>query len=439
MRRLPDDRRLDVLVGRGRATPSLAAQLGQHLARLHRRAPGGPSLGKFGRPTALLAAWRDNLETLAGFVGPVLSAGELARLRAAGKTFVDRYRGLLNARVRDGHIRDVHGDLHAENVYVTGRGGRGVVLLDCLEFSDRLRCCDVASDLAFLVMDLERRGAGDFAAVLTASYRQTAGDGDLPVLLPFYRAYRATVRAKVAVLLAGEPEVEDAARTAAIGRAREYVRLALRAAWEAGPPVLIVCAGLSGSGKSTLARAIAEETGFPHLNSDVIRKELQGLPATASGTAVPGFYGAAMSARTYATVLLRADDALRAGRSVVVDATFLRAGYRAEALRVAAAADAAAIVLECRAEAAAIEARLRGRTPTLAHGSDADVAVYRNQRRFAPRDAAVPGLDRIIVHTDASPDDVAERTLAALWGWRQAITAPASPGLRLRRPPASKI
>jgi predicted kinase len=136
--------------------------------------------------------------------------------------------------------------------------------------------------------------------------------------------------------------------------------------------------------------------------------------------------------------LLGAGETLRDGRSVVVDATFLRAEYRAEALRAAAAAGAAALVLDCRAEATVIEARLRRRTSAEAHGSDADVAVYRNQRRFAPRDAAVPGLDRLIVHTDAGPDEVAERTLEAVWAWRDAMTAPASPGLRPARRPASQ-
>lgn len=430
MRRLPDDRRLDALVARGRATPALAARLARHLVRLHRRAPDGPSVAIHARPGALLAAWRENVDTLAGFADSVLSTGEAVRLRAAGESFVARHRRLLATRRRQGRIRDAHGDLHAENVYATGRGGARILLIDCLEFSARLRCCDVASELAFLVMDLERRGAGDFAAALVASYREATRDADLARLLPFYRSYRAAVRAKVAALLAREPEVDERARAAALTRAREYVRLALRGTWEIGPPVLLVCAGLSGSGKSTLARGIAAQTGFLHLASDVIRKELYGLSPEAPGTALPGFYSPAASARTYAALLVRAGDALRAGRSVILDATFLRAGYRAEALRVADAAGAAALVLECQAEPAVIEARLLGRTLAGAHGSDADLAVYRSQRRFAPRDAEVPGLDRVVVRTEAPAAEMVERVLDVLWQWRQTISTPPRRGLR---------
>ena len=89
-------------------------------------------------------------------------------------------------------------------------GARGAVqIFDCVEFNRDVRCADVASDLAFLLMDLTRFGAHQIAVTLLARYR--AAGLELPdELLRFYSAHRALVRAKIACLRFRAPSREAA-------------------------------------------------------------------------------------------------------------------------------------------------------------------------------------------------------------------------------------
>src|SRR5207249_322395 len=110
------------------------------------------------------------------------------------ESFQTQYAGLFDRRVGTGRIRDGHGDLHAASVCVEGRN---IHLFDCLEFAPRYRCSDVASDVAFLAMDLERYGRADLGSVFVGEYVRRSGDDELRSVLDFYKCYRAYVRGKV--------------------------------------------------------------------------------------------------------------------------------------------------------------------------------------------------------------------------------------------------
>src|SRR5262249_5467180 len=142
----------------------------------------------------------------------------------------------------------------------------------CVEFSHALRCADVASDVAFLAMDLERLGRPDLTAAFVDAYVASSGDRELRTLLPFYCAYRACVRGAVEGLRAAEPEVDAEARVRATARGSGYFTLALRHAWRSRATLVIACGGLSGSGKTTLAAALADATGFVHVSTDLLRR-----------------------------------------------------------------------------------------------------------------------------------------------------------------------
>ena len=127
-------------------------------------------------------------------------------------------------------------------------------------------------------MDLRFLGRPDLAEAFVARYAARAEDSEIRVLLPLYEAHRALVRAKVESLRSQEDEVDDADRVRARGRARRYVRCALRDVHPPHRPALLVVCGLSGGGKSTVARMLEDLTGFAIESSDVIRKELAGAP-----------------------------------------------------------------------------------------------------------------------------------------------------------------
>jgi uncharacterized protein len=359
MRRLPASRMLDRLVTEGAADAGMLGRLARLLADFHASAPGGSTVAAHASPEAILGDWRKVLALAAPLVGGVLPAATHTVLASFGQAFLAQHDALLRKRQAAGHrIREGHGDLRAEHVCVIDAPvpavpphapiEPGVYVVDCVEFSYGLRCIDVASEVAFLTMDLERLGRPDLAEVFVDAYLAASGDQDLGTLLPFYCAYRACVRGAIEGLKAGEAEVDPADRVAAAGRARHYFALAQRYAWRAQRPAVIACCGLSGSGKTTLAGALAEATGFVHLSSDVIRR--QGAPSSSSTPYGTGLYAPAARAAVYARLCDETDGALAASRGVVADATFLRRADRDALAAVAARRGRPLIFLDCHAD-----------------------------------------------------------------------------------------
>ena len=431
MRRLPADRLLPALLAADAVDAGMMTALAQCIAGFHREAPSGPAIAVHASPVALRRRCDDILAALRPFVGDVVEADEYAALAETAEWFVRAHAPLLAARQATGAIREGHGDLHAEHVCFVGPSEvpaagddsgaavasteasplpPGIYVFDCIEFSEPFRCNDVASEVAFLAMDLEAHGRRDLAEAFVAAYVAAAGDRDLRTLAPYYAMFRACVRATVAALTSTEAEVEGGERAAARARAAAYVALALRAAWRTGDPVLIVCCGRSGTGKSTLAAALADPTDAVLLRSDVIRKR-DGGPDTPAERYTP-----AARAAVYAELLSEVDAALAAGRTVIADATFLRRADRDAAAAVATRHGRHIVFVETVAPRATVEARLGARTPD--DVSDARLDTYLAQGEdAAPWDIAEPHL---VIATDAPPATVRARAVRALAAWRRA-------------------
>jgi aminoglycoside phosphotransferase family enzyme/predicted kinase len=372
MFRLPDEASLGRRLEAGAAGAPLLEALGRRLAAFHAAAPGGERVAAFGRFGVVAGNARENFEQSAPLVGVTLSRAVFDRLRERTEEYLERLRPLIAARAGRGAPRDGHGDLRLDHVYVfpDRRPPDDLVVIDCIEFSERFRCADPVADLAFLAMDLAFHGRRDLAAELTRSYLRAAGDDEGAALLPFYMAYRAAVRGKVEGLELAEPEVGRAERSAALARARAHWLFALGELEEAGRrPCLVLVGGLPGTGKSTLARGLAERAGFAVVASDAVRKEL------AARSASPGeaIYSPEWTERTYAECLRRAGELLFQGRRVLVDATFRDDRRRRDFLAAARAWGAPALILLCEADPEVVQRRLEGRKGDI---SDADWSVY---------------------------------------------------------------
>jgi hypothetical protein len=383
MQRLPEegmlDRRLDA-GGVGEAT--IDAMTGR-LVAFHRGAATGPGVDEHGRPEAVAALVLANLDEAARFAGPprILSAGMHRHLERSARTFIEAHRGLLAGRAAAGRIREGHGDLHAGNICVTPEG---IVIYDCIEFSQPLRCGDVARDLAFLVMDLEHRGHRESAAHVARRYAALTGDGDLETLLPFYKAHLACVRGKVNAIAAGDAEAAEPDRAEARRASLRYFALAGAYAL---PRSLVITCGLPGSGKSWLAARIARPLGAAVIRSDVVRKRLAGVPAAhhPSGAEAEALYSAASSQLTYQAMIQEARAALDRGRSAVVDATFPQRGSRSAFAQLAASFRAPFLVVHATAADAVVRQRMARRRDQPGEVSDADWDVYlKFTRTFEP-------------------------------------------------------
>src|SRR5262249_12778754 len=142
-----------------------------------------------------------------------------------------------------------------------------ICIYDCIEFNDRFRCGDVASEAAFLAMDLDARGRPDLGYFFAEAYQRRTGDADFFALLPFYRCYRAYVRGKVLSFRLNEAEISEGEREDAASRAGNFFDLARRYAARLRKPTVIAVGGLSGTGKTAVARAVAGELGLRVISS----------------------------------------------------------------------------------------------------------------------------------------------------------------------------
>ena len=406
MRRLPDDRFLSSLLEQGAVDTAMIDAVAARLVAFHREAGSGEEVRANGDPAAVAAVLDDNYRGVAPFRGVTIPAQDDDAIQAFSRDFLARNAQLFHRRQAEGRIRDGHGDLHTEHICLTDP----LVIFDCIEFSPKFRYCDVASEIAFLAMDLDYRGHPALASRIVATYAKLADDPELISLVPFYQCYRAYVRGKVDSLKSAELEVDPRERSAAREGARRHFALSYRYTWRYSP-CLVVFAGLSGSGKSTLAASLAERTGFTHVNSDVVRKRLLGLPPTArqSGTVTPLLYTPEHSARTYAAMLADAEGCLTDRRGVIIDATFqLRAG-RDRCREIARVAGKPLVFIECRCEPAAVRRRLTERARRNDDPSDADWEVYLEQRRrYEP---LAPDEDRLTVQTDTTSPEEALRAV----------------------------
>ncbi len=418
MRRLPADDMLPVRLAAGTVSTGALDALAALLAAFHAGAATGPEIAAHAAPRHLTRRWVEEIDALAPFVGTLLPAEDHEVLADFGPTFIRRHETLLRARQQAGRVREGHGDLHAEHICLVDAPvadaepplAPGLYVFDCLEFSHAFRCNDVASEIAFLAMDLECLGHPVLARRFVDAYAAAADDPLLPLLVPFYGCYRACIRGKVAGLASGEAEVEPAARAAAAAYARCHCALAARYAWAADGPAVIACCGLSGSGKSTLAAEIATATGFRVLASDMLRAEPGG------GEFGAARYTPAARAAVYDRLAAGAADALARGQGVVADATFMERARRSQLVTVARQARRPLVFVECRAHEDAVRARLLAREGS-ASASDARWDTYLAQR---PRWEAFAGDEpSIVVDTTAGLPAARAAAFRRLWSWRQ--------------------
>ncbi|MFQ5959424.1 MAG: AAA family ATPase [Alphaproteobacteria bacterium] len=370
MVRFDRDGLFDRLAQRGALTAPLMREVADEALALH--AAAEPRRDKGGRAGM---AWvvRGNAADLAARAGEPFDDAEVAHYTALAEAALARHGDLLDRRRRDGFVRLCHGDLHLRNICLVG--GRPT-LFDAIEFNDDIACCDVLYDVAFLVMDLLRRGLRPLANLVLNRYLAMSGDAAGLALFGFFLSCRAAVRAKTtAISAAAQSDRGEAARLRA--EAARYLDDAC-AYLTPSRPRLVAIGGLSGSGKSTLAAALAPALGAPPgavvLRSDVLRKRLFGLDPCAP-LGVEG-YAEEVTGEVYGRIEATAGDALRAGFTVVADAVYARPAQRARIAAVAAESGAPFTGLWLEAPAERLAARLGGRG---ADASDADEAVLELQ------------------------------------------------------------
>ena len=402
MERLPVEARADLRLERGELSGADIDRVAQRLARFHEGAERSAAISEFGSVEVIRRNVEENFvqarTLLRQVAGEALEREVEERQQEFLRANVERFA----ARIEGGFVRDGHGDLRLEHVYLVP--DREPVVIDCIEFNERFRYADVCADIAFLSMDLAWFGRPDLEERLLAAYARATGDYDLYALVDFYQSYRAYVRAKVNALSLASSAFDFAARAKAEADARRYLLVALAAERPAlAAPRLIAVGGMIASGKSSVADALGERLSLPVIASDETRKRMLGVTPTTPLRDGPwqAAYSADATERVYAELLRRARVVLESGRSVVVDATFSRRSQRACARAVAQATGAGFSFVECCTSEAVARARLAARAqgPSVSDGRSEIYAEL--AARYEPV-AELPRSEHISLDTGAA-------------------------------------
>lgn len=378
MRRLPDEAMLGERLRRGEGGFDLMRLLAARLAEFHRTAERGRQISNFGRHMVVAGNARENFQQSIAHIGRTVTQRVHDRARLLTEEALLRLQSLIERRADGNCPCDTHGDLHLDHIYwfPDRKPPDDLVMIDCIEFSERFRYADPIADVAFVAMDLCFQGRGDVAREFARAYLRESADSEGVNLLPFYLSYRSAVRAKVEGMKAGENEVPSDQREDSIRLANAHWLLCLSTLEEpAKRPCLLLIGGLPGTGKTTLARGLMECAAFTLIRSDVVRKELaDSLPRGESERSLPrDIYTNDWTDQTYKECLRRARESLTDGGRVIVDATFVDDAHRKVFFELAQSLCVPAAFLECRADPALIAKRLEARR---GDASDATLAVH---------------------------------------------------------------
>ncbi len=222
MRRLPRAAMMDVLLANNQVSPEMVTSVAQKLAEFHREAETNATISAFGNLDAISQNTEENFTQTEKYIGHTISQETYRRIKSYTDNFIKKNASLFHKRIRDGRIRDCHGDLHAAHICFTN----DIFIYDCIEFNDRFRYCDVASEVAFLAMDLDHYRQADLSRSFVGAYVDRSQDRELKGLLNFYKCYRAYVRGKVESFKLDDPHISEEEKTRVLAIAKRYFELA---------------------------------------------------------------------------------------------------------------------------------------------------------------------------------------------------------------------
>lgn len=350
--------------------------IAQITACFHRNAAVAAEDTPYGEPDDI-KHWNDeNFQHIEPLLTGTVEIQRIERLKTWAR---DEWRDkceTMQQRKRQGFVRECHGDLHLGNIALIGGD---VTPFDCIEFNPKLRWIDVASEMAFIFMDLTYRKHDAFAWRLLNGYLQRTGDYQGLSLLRYYLVYRSLVRAKVA-LLRMQQDNDAANRLRIQAEYTAFADLAERYT-QSSRPLLLLTHGFSGSGKSFYARNLAESLGAVHLRSDIERKRLFGFKAQTQteSSAGTGIYSAEAGRLTYRYLADSARNILTEGFNVIVDATFLKREQREAFQNVADDTHARLTILDIHAGEQVLAQRIESRRQRCDDPSEATLEILQLQ------------------------------------------------------------
>jgi aminoglycoside phosphotransferase family enzyme len=222
MKRMPQEKMMSKLLEENKVGGRLVDRIAKIIAVFHSKAETNRRISEFGSLAIIETNWKENFEQTQEFVGKTISMKNFKLIRERIGDFMERNVSFFKKRVMEDRVRDCHGDIHSGNIFAADR----IYIFDAIEFNERFRYSDVASDVAFLAMDLDFKERTDVSNFFVKRYVEYSGDQELAKLLPFYKCYRAYVRGKVVSFKLKDPRVGGEEKGVAMKEAKTYFKLA---------------------------------------------------------------------------------------------------------------------------------------------------------------------------------------------------------------------
>lgn len=308
MKKLPEDKMMDNLLKQNNVSFENIDDLAKIIAKFHTSAQTNAQIAKFGDKEHIKVNTDENFDQTLNAQGEFLTVHQFEAIKNYTNDFLDSYN--WQKRIEQQKIKDCHGDLYSHNICLADK----IYIYDCIEFNDRFRYSDVASDIAFLIMDLEFYNRYELAEFFLRKYIQYTHDYSIEEVINFYKVYRAYVRGKIAYF---ENNKELSIK---------YFDLSYSYIDKKYKPMLIAMIGLTGCGKSYFSEKLAKKLNAKIFSSDAIRKKI--FTQASNGNFESGIYTPQHTQKVYETLSKLAYESLKEGNNVILDATFLKSYYR---------------------------------------------------------------------------------------------------------------
>ncbi len=224
MARMPDAKLMSKLLQANLVDKRLIDSLAKIIAEFHAKAETNRMISEFGSVSVLKLNWEENFEQTREFISRTISSGWFNLIHKRIEDFLGENEKAFENRIKEGRIRDCHGDIHSGNIFVADK----IYIFDAIEFNHRFRYSDVISDVAFLAMDLDFKGRVDLSEFFINRFIQYSQDQQVAELLTFYKCYRAYVRGKVISFKLKDCSTSTREKNDALEEAREYFELAFK-------------------------------------------------------------------------------------------------------------------------------------------------------------------------------------------------------------------
>ncbi len=328
MKELPQESLMTQFLKRGKVNFSQIKEIAKIIGGFHNRLIQTRETERYGEIETISFNWEENFTQTERFIGETISRKTFFLIKERIRSFIIREKEKFEKRIKAKKIKYCHGDLHSQNIFITDK----IYIFDCIEFNPRFSCSDTASEIAFFLMDLDFHQRFDLADYFLDKYLAITRDYSLLALLSFYKAYRAFVRGKVESFKIEDKSIPQKERLIAKEVAKRYFYLSRRYAnsfWE--KPMVLVFFGPPGSGKTFLSEKLRARREGIILSSDLLRKDLLGLPPEGHFPAdyEKGIYKKEITEKTYTSLLKKGKRYFKHQISLFLDATFSHFSYRA--------------------------------------------------------------------------------------------------------------